>query len=195
MTHKISRCASIKALCGGLGSIGLASAFAGNETFGASLRAPGPDFAPKAKHVIILFLTGGPSQLDMWDPKPILHKYAGQRPPSVDIRTERVTGGLLPSAFEFKKYGQSGIEVSDLLPNLAGVVDDLCVIRSLNTLNPTHPPAWNLFQSGTYLFRSSVDWRLDHVRARNGESQSAWLRGAEPGPEPVEPVAVGLSSG
>ena len=76
---------------------------------------------PKAKHVIFLFMTGGPSQLDMFDPKPLLSKYAGQRPPSVDMRTERVTGGLLPSTFDFKKYGQSGIDVSELLPHLASM--------------------------------------------------------------------------
>ena len=127
--------------------MGLASMFA-DEAHGSTLRRPGPDFAPKAKHLIVLFLTGGPSQLDMFDPKPALKKYAGQRPPSVDIRTERVTGGLLPSAFEFSKHGQSGIEVSELLPNLAGVVDELCIVRSMYTFNPTHPPAWNLFQSG-----------------------------------------------
>jgi hypothetical protein len=114
----------------------------------ATPRRTGPDFSAKAKHVIILFLTGGPSQLELFDPKPALAKYSGQRPPSVDIRTERVTGGLLPSAFAFRKHGESGIEVSELLPQIAGVVDELSVIRSMYTLNPTHPPAWNLFYSG-----------------------------------------------
>ena len=108
----------------------------------------GPHFAPKAKHVIFLFLTGGPSHMDMFDPKPDLLKYEGQRPDSVDLRTERMTGGLLPSPFEFKKHGQCGSEVSELLPQLSGTVDDMCIIRSMYTFNPTHTPARNLIHSG-----------------------------------------------
>ena len=108
----------------------------------------GPHFAPKAKHVIFLFMTGGPSHMDLLDPKPALRTYAGQRPESVDLRTERMTGGLLPSPFEFRRHGQSGIEVSELLPKLAGVVDELCVIRSMYTFNPTHTPARNLIHTG-----------------------------------------------
>ncbi len=100
----------------------LAAGFGGaalSDLLAAPLRPVGTDLQPKAKHVISLFMTGGPSQLDMFDPKPGLLKYAGQRPDSVDLRTERKTGGLLPSAFEFKKYGRGGIEISELLPKLA----------------------------------------------------------------------------
>jgi hypothetical protein len=134
----------IQSLCGGLGSVGLLGMLSEAEARGAV----GPHFAPKAKHIIFLFMTGGPSQLDMFDPKPSLLKYAGQRPPSVDMRTERVTGGLLPSPFAFKPRGQSGIEVSELLPHLAGTIDDVCVIKSMYTFNPTHTPARNLIHSG-----------------------------------------------
>ena len=105
-------------------------------------------FPAKAKHNIVLFMPGGPSQLDLFDPKPALEKYAGQRPPAANLRTERTTGGLLPSPFSFKKYGSAGIEVSELLPNLAAVIDDICVVRSMYTFNPTHNPARNLFYSG-----------------------------------------------
>ena len=84
----------------------------------------------------------------MFDPKPALQKYAGQRPDSVNLRTERMTGGLLPSPFKFQKYGQNGTEISELLPNLAGCVDELSVIRSMYTFNPTHTPARNLIHSG-----------------------------------------------
>ena len=118
------------------------------EDLGAATEPVGPHFAPKAKNIIFLFMTGGPSQVDMFDPKPALLKYEGQRPENVNLRTERMTGGLLPSAFKFTKHGESGIEVSELLPNLAGVVDDLCVIRSMYTFNPTHGPARNLIHSG-----------------------------------------------
>lgn len=108
----------------------------------------GPHFAPKAKSTILLFLPGGPSHLDMFDHKPALATHAGQRPDAVNLRTERTTGGLYPSPFAFKKHGQSGIEVSELLPNLAAIVDDLCIVKSMYTFNPTHTPARNLFHTG-----------------------------------------------
>ena len=142
----LTRRAFVESLCGGFGAIGLAGML-GADT--AAAAAPiGPHFAPKAKHVIFLFLTGGPSHIDMFDPKPALHQYAGQRPDSVDLRTERLTGGLLPSPFAFHRHGQSGAEISELLPKLAAVADDLCIIRSMYTFNPTHTPARNLIHSG-----------------------------------------------
>ena len=143
MNPPISRRSFVESLCGGLGAIGLAGMFpphADAATF--------PNFAPRAKRVIVLFMTGGPSHIDMFDPKPAIAKFAGQKPPSTILRTERVTGGLLPSPFTFAKRGQSGIDVSELLPNLAKSIDDLCVIRSMYTFNPTHTPARNLFVSG-----------------------------------------------
>ncbi|MCH2694771.1 MAG: DUF1501 domain-containing protein [Acidobacteriia bacterium] len=144
--QSMGRRAFLERLCGGLGAVGLTGMLA------SDLRASnipfGPHFAPSAKHVIFLFLTGGPSHIDMFDPKPALQKYAGQRPDSVNLRTERMTGGLLPSPFKFQKYGQNGTEISELLPNLAGCVDELSVIRSMYTFNPTHTPARNLIHSG-----------------------------------------------
>jgi hypothetical protein len=136
----MNRRAFVQSLCAGLGAVGLQD----------MLRAEtgGPHFAPRAKHIISLFMTGGPSQLDMFDPKPALVKYAGQRPPGVDLRTERVTGGLLPSPFKFKKYGRNGVEVSELLPRIASVIDDVCVVKSVYTFNPTHTPARSLIHSG-----------------------------------------------
>jgi hypothetical protein len=142
----ISRRACIESLCGGLGSVGLAGMLSSLNCEAATPR--GLHFAPRAKHVIFLFLTGGPSQMDMFDPKPALEKYAGQRPSSVDLRTERVTGGLLPSPFKFNKYGRGGVDVSELLPNIASVIDEICVIKSVYTFNPTHTPARNLIHSG-----------------------------------------------
>ena len=153
MTHKLSRRAWIESLCGGLGSVGLLGMLANQQAQAATLaHYTGPRVTPRAKHVIFLFLSGGPSQLDMFDPKPILAKYAGQRPDAVaNFRTERETGGLLPSPFAFKKHGQSGIEVSELLPQLASVIDDVCVIRSMYTFNPTHTQGKNLAHSGSIL--------------------------------------------
>ena len=157
----VSRREMIQTLCGGIGSIGLAGLLAdfgvedvsaqgvaGAESRG---RYTGPALPRKAKHVICLFMAGGPSQLDMFDHKPGLVKWAGQRPGAVDLRTERSTGGLLPSPFKFSKYGQSGIEVSELVPQLGSVIDDVCLIRSMYTFNPTHLPGRNLFHSGSVL--------------------------------------------
>jgi hypothetical protein len=126
--------------------LGLADLLSGSQAQAATAR--GPHFAPKAKHVIFLFLTGGPSHIDMFDPKPMLAKYAGQRPSTVNLRTERVTGGLLPSAFQFRRQGRNGVEVSELLPKLGESIDDICVLRSMYTFNPTHTPARNLIHSG-----------------------------------------------
>ncbi len=105
-------------------------------------------FAARAKRVIFLFMAGGPSQLDLFDPKPLLAKYAGQRPPAADLRTERVTGGLLPSPFAFKPGGKTGLMVSDLLPKLRERADDLCVLRGVYATNPNHSPAANFLASG-----------------------------------------------
>ena len=152
MTRNLSRREMIESLCGGLGSIGL-SALLASETAGAAALShyAGPRLPAKAKHVIFLFMAGGPSQIDMFDPKPQLVKYQGQRPNAVDLRTERQTGGLLPSSFQFKKHGQSGVEVSELCPQLASVIDEVCVIRSMYTFNPTHTPARSLIHSGSIL--------------------------------------------
>jgi hypothetical protein len=146
----LSRRRFVESLCGGFGAIGLAGMLA--PQLGGAPRIgggpAGPHFAPKAKRVIFLFLTGGPSHLDMFDPKPALLKHAGERPESADLRTERMTGGLLPSPFAFQRHGQAGTYVSELLPKLSGMVDDMAVIRSMYTFNPTHTPARNLIHSG-----------------------------------------------
>lgn len=104
--------------------------------------------AAKAKHVIFLFMAGGPSHIDLFDPKPKLKEFAGQRPMGADLRTERVTGGLLPAPWEFRPGGQSGVLVSDLLPHLRECADDLCVVRSMVGGNPNHAPAANHLFSG-----------------------------------------------
>ena len=138
----------ISQLTGGFGSLGLAGMLTGAESATAEA-APGfPNFKPKAKYNIVLFMVGGPSQLDMFDYKPALLKYQGQRPSSVDLRTERTTGGLMPSPFEFKQYGRSGTWISSLLPHTASIADEICVIKSMYTFNPTHTPARSLFQTG-----------------------------------------------
>jgi len=111
----------------------------------------GPHFTPKAKHVIYLFLNGGPSQVDTFDPKPMLNKYHGKPAPSGNLRTERKTGALLGSPFEFRRYGQSGLEISEIFDNLARHADDLCVIRSMHTERPNHEPSLFMLNCGHVL--------------------------------------------
>jgi hypothetical protein len=137
MTENISRRALIQSICGGLGSVGL-TALLGEQTASAAAMGHygGPHLPAKAKNIIFLFMAGGPSQIDMFDPKPALLKHKGERPDSVNLRTERQTGGLLPSSFVFKPAGKCGTEMSELVPQLATVADDLCVIRSMYTCSP-----------------------------------------------------------
>jgi hypothetical protein len=151
MRRWISRREMIQSMFGAVGSAGLAGLLGGEAQAATRGRYAGPKLPVKAKRVVSLFMSGGPSHVDMFDPKPALVKYQGQRPGSVDLRTERQTGGLLPSPFQFEKRGKSGVEVSELLPQLSTVIDDICVIRSMYTFNPTHTPGRNLYHTGSVL--------------------------------------------
>ena len=104
-------------------------------------------FRPKAKQVIHLFMNGGPSHVDTFDPKPELEKYAGKKLP-IHYSTERKTGVAFPSPFKFKKYGQSGIDVSELFPEVAKHIDDICVVRSMQADVPNHEPSLMLMNCG-----------------------------------------------
>src|SRR6266403_1044596 len=89
-------------------------------------------FPARAKRVIHIFLNGGPSHVDTFDPKPALEKYANKPLPSGNLPTERKTGAAFPSPFKFKKHGQSGIDVSEIFPHVASCVDDICFVRSMH---------------------------------------------------------------
>ena len=115
----------------------------------ANPMAPKPPPLPaKAKRVIHVFMNGGPSQVDTFDPKPALATYAGQALP-IHLRTERATGAAFPSPFEFRKHGESGIEVSEIFSKVAKHADDLCVIRSMHTDVPNHGPSLMMMNTGT----------------------------------------------
>ncbi|MBN9519794.1 DUF1501 domain-containing protein [bacterium] len=116
-----------------------------------------PHFPAKAKRVIHIFANGGPSQVDTFDPKPALQKYAGQPLPTTNLRTERRTGAAFPSPFTFRPRGQSGIQVSDLFAETARHIDDICVIRSMHADVPNHEPSFLLMNTGeARLIRPSV---------------------------------------
>ena len=102
----------------------------------------------KARHVIFLFMNGGLSQVDSFDPKPMLDKYDGQPLPGGPVATERKTGALMRSPFTFKKYGQSGMDVSELFPHVGSCVDDICFVRSVTTDIPNHEPSMLMMNTG-----------------------------------------------
>jgi hypothetical protein len=140
--------------CGaGFGAIGLA-ALLGSHRLGAAEAAGGPlaprapHFRPRAKYVIQLLANGGPAQMDTFDPKPLLTKLHGQRLP-IHLATERPTSTALGSPFSFARYGQSGLEVSELFGPLAAKhADDLCVIRSMYSDTPIHENSLRLMNCG-----------------------------------------------
>jgi hypothetical protein len=148
-------------LCrGGMGfaSLGLAgllateaSAAEGGVRAASPLAPKKPHFPAKAKRVLHIFANGGPSQMDTFDPKPLLAKYAGKPLPRPNPTTERPTGAAFPSPWKFKKYGKSGLEVSELFPHVAKCVDDLCVIRSMVADVPNHEPSLMLMNCGESL--------------------------------------------
>ena len=143
----------------GFGMLGLAGLLAEEQTVHAGL-ALQPHFAPKAKRVIHFFLNGGPSHVDTFDPKPALLKYAGKLVPNTLI-TERKTGNAFPSPFRFQRYGQSGIEVSELFAKTAEHIDDIAVVRSMYAQVPNHEPSLMLMNCG------------DSIQAR--PSLGSWL--------------------
>src|SRR5688572_7236213 len=106
------------------------------------------DHPARAKRVIFLFMNGGLSQVDSFDPKPMLDKYHGQPLPGGSVATERKTGTLLRSPFTFKKYGQSGMDVSELFPHVGECADDICFVRSVYTDIPNHEPSMLMMNTG-----------------------------------------------
>lgn len=135
---------------GGLSLGGLALSSLMNDASAVTGRAP------KAKRIIYLFMHGGPSQLDLFDHKPGLKKLHGQELPASVRGDQRLTGmtsgqkslPITSSMFRFARHGQSGAWVSELLPHTAGIVDELCVVRSMHTEAINHDPAVTLLQTG-----------------------------------------------
>lgn len=143
----------------GMASLGLGGLLAGEASLAQAsdaARSPmaikTPHYPARAKHVIHIFLNGGPSHVDTFDPKPELQKRAGQMLPSGNLPTERKTGALLPSPFKFRKYGESGIEVSELFSHVAESIDDITVIRSMQANVPNHEPSLMLMNCGADRF-------------------------------------------
>jgi hypothetical protein len=150
----------------GLGSLGLSDLLGGNGLLASSrdpnagpLASSASHFTPRAKRVIHFFLNGGPSHVDTFDHKPALAKYAG-KPLDTNLATERKTGAAFPSPFSFDRYGECGLEVSELFSKTAQHADDIAVIRSMQAEVPNHEPSLMLMNCG------------DSVQAR--PSMGAW---------------------
>ena len=174
-------------------------ALAGNAVHDLTPRAP--HYRPQAKAVIHLFMNGGPSQVDLFDPKPELARLAGSAPPRDilnKIEFADQVGGLLPSPYKFKRRGRCGMELSELLPHLGEVADDITLVRSMYGEHFNHEPAIYLMHSGRTLpNRPSLgSWVVYGTGERDPEP--ARLRGAgrpqgaahQPGAE----LAVGLAA-
>jgi hypothetical protein len=134
----------------GLGAMvsrdGAGAATARHELNPLSVRPP--HFAARAQRVIHIFFNGGPSHVDTFDPKPELRRRHGQPLPSPNLLTERQTGVAMGSPFKFRRYGQSGIEVSELFADIGQRIDDVCVVRSMYADFPNHEPSLMLMNTG-----------------------------------------------
>jgi hypothetical protein len=181
---RMSRRECLNKLALGLGGIALAELLGGRA---AAAPAPGPNgmaladlphFAPKAKRIIYLFQSGGPSQLDLFDYKPLLNQKHGEQLPDAVRRGQRLTGmsgnqssiPIAGSPFKFQEHGQSGAWFSELLPHTAKIADDLCVIRSLHTESINHGPGVTFMQTGSQIpgrpsFGSWLDYGLGSENA------------------------------
>ena len=147
MSIRITRRDLLRLTGSGLGTVGLSQALA-DQSRRSPLAARAPHFAAKAKHIIHLFLNGAPSQVDSFDYKPELSKFHGKPYPGGNLRTERKTGSLMRSPFEFAPSGESGIPISEIFPELGSVIDKCLVINSMHTDVPFHEPSLFMFNCG-----------------------------------------------
>lgn len=140
--------------CGtGLGALALADLLAreaarGSNRVASPLAPRAPHYGARAKRIVHLFMNGGPSAVDTFDPKPALDQYHGQPLPITNFRTERKTGAAMRSPFKFARYGESGLEVSELFARTAQHIDDIAVIRSMQAEVPNHEPSLMLMNCG-----------------------------------------------
>ena len=153
----------LRGVAGGIGMVALGNLLTADGLTAASLHnvnplAPKePHFAPKAKHIIYMFMEGGPSQYELFDPKPALEKYDGQSlPPSMtkDLKLAFIkpNAKVMASRYKFHPYGQCGMELSELAPHLGSVADEITLIRSLHTDAFNHHPGQLLLFTGSIQF-------------------------------------------
>lgn len=172
-----------------LSTAALSSLFA-NESSGANTNTsagglPGfPNFQPKAKRVIYLFQSGAPSQMDLFDPKPQMEKQRGKDLPETIRKGQRLTTmtsgqksfPVAPSMFKFAQHGKSGAWLSELMPNISGIADELCIVRSMFTEAINHDPAITFCQTGSQLAgRPSIGSWLSYGLGSNNHDMPAYV--------------------
>src|SRR5262245_26904473 len=181
-TTELSRRMFLGRSAGSLGTLALAHLAAASE--------PAPAAATgKAKSVICLFQHGGPSQMDLFDPKPELTKHDG-KPYSggpLEVHFDKQKGNCLGSPFKFQKYGECGMDLCELLPHTAAIADEMCLIRSMNTESVDHESALRLIHTGRFLAGMPVGgaWVLYALGSEN-ENLPAYVVLSDPGGLPVD---------
>src|SRR5688572_11260344 len=155
---RLSRRDILRSVGGGFGALALASLLAEEGLLASEvdpLAPKKPHFEPTAKRVIFLFMSGGPSHVDTFDPKPDLTRLHGEKLPASfgPVKTRRGVdkNRLLASKRTFRKHGKSGIEVSDWFPHVGGCIDDICVLRGCHGDSVTHPESVYLMNTGSIL--------------------------------------------
>lgn len=164
----------------------LAADSVAQSTFTNPLSPKAPHFPATAKRVIHLFMNGGPSHVDTFDPKPLLTKHAGKELPDGNLRTERKTGAAFACPYKFHKHGDSGIEVSEIFPHVASCIDEITVIRSMHADVPNHEPSLLLMNCGeARLIRPSVGSWLTYGLGTENENLPAFIAMC-PGGYPIQ---------
>jgi hypothetical protein len=184
----LGRRAFLSQSASGLGGIALASLLARESQAASKANAPGieglPDLPVKAKRVIYLFQSGAPSQIDLFDEKPALANLRATELPASIRKGQRLTGmtskqesfPVAPSMFKFKRHGQSGVNLSELLPHTAKIADEICVVRSMFTEAINHDPAITFFQTGFQLAgRPSIGSWLSYGLGSDNDDLPAFI--------------------
>ena len=182
----IHRRAFLSRYAGAIGTLALASLL--EEESRAAERKPSPK--PRARSVICLFQHGGPSQMDLFDPKPVLSKYHGKPyPGQLEIHFNSQAGNLLASPFQFRPHGGSGMVLSELMPHVSGIVDDLTLIRSMLTDSVDHEAALRLIHTGKVLAGRPVwgSWVVYGLGTEN-RNLPAYVVLSDPGGLPVDGI-------
>jgi hypothetical protein len=182
--YRYSRRAFLARHAGGIGALALSHLFGRGAAAGTD-----SGNKPRAKSVICLFQHGGPSQMDLFDPKPALTKHHGQpyTEGELEVHFDKQQGNVLASPFKFAPQGESGIEMCELLPHTATIADDLTLVRSMSTESVDHESALRLIHSGKFLAGMPV-WGSWVIYALGSESDDlpAYVVLADPGGLPVD---------
>jgi hypothetical protein len=184
-TDGISRRESLSRLGLGLGGIALGNLLGSSAGAAAGTGGvlDGPHFAPRAKRVILLFQSGAPSQLDLFDYKPLLNERHGQQLPNSVRQGQRLTGmsgyqsslPMVGSPYKFQQHGQSGAWISDRLPHTAKIADHMCIVRSMYTEAINHGPAVTFFPDRFSTGRSTHHRLLAELRVGQLQREPALL--------------------